>query len=472
MIFRPEQSTGTKMAAGVIFAGFVFSLAVNLPGHLSYDSIIQLLEGRTGAYAGWHPPVTSWVLGLTDAIVPGTALFVLLDALLIFGSFWGLLRLRPDAGWVAAVLAALFAFTPQLLIYPGIVWKDVLFAAAFLMGFVLLVHAAAGWNTARRRYAFLIAAFILFVVASLARQNGLILLLGGACAVGWIALRNEAGGWQNFAKFAGGALVASLIVLTLANVALGMRLVRTSGIGRQIKLLQMYDIVAALSAEPGLRLDEIDRADPVFAAAMRSDGVRLYTPQRNDPLAASQSLSTALTAASPSLLRTQWLDLIAHHPWLYLKQRASMFGWVLFTPKIDACLPFYVGVQGPQDEMDQLNLDARYDSRDEWLQNYGNRFEGTPVFSHALFALLSLMAMVILFLRRKDTDIVMGVMQASVLLFTLSFFAISLACDYRYLYGVDLSAMLAWFYLALDWPAPGWDWRTLRFPNRAGGREP
>ncbi len=472
MIFSPKQSTGARVTGWVIFAGFVFSLAVNLPGHMSFDSIVQLLEGRTGAYAGWHPPVTSWVLGLGDAIVPGTALFVVLDTLLIFGGFWGLLRLRPDAGWAAAVLAGLFAFTPQLLIYPGIVWKDVLFAAAFLMGFVLLTRAAANWHAARQRYMFLVAAFALFVIAALARQNGLILLLGGACAVGWIALRKEAGGWRAAIKFAGAALVASLIVLTLANVALGTRLVRISGIGRQLKLLQMYDIVAALSDEPGLRLDEIDKADPVFAAAMRSDGIRLYTPQRNDPLAASQKLSDALTAASPSLLRAQWLDLIVHHPWIYLKQRGAMFGWVFFTPKIEACLPFYVGVQGPQDEMDQLNLDARDDARDEWLQNYGNRFEGTPVFSHAFFALFSLAAMVILFLRHRDTDIVMGVMQASVFVFTLSFFAISLACDYRYLYGLDLSAMLAWFYLALDWPPAGWTWKTLRFSNAPSATGP
>ena len=85
MSLASQQSIGAKVTAGVIFAGFVFSLAANLPGHMSFDSIIQLLEGRTGAYAGWHPPVTSWLLGVTDAILPGTALFVVLDTLLIYG---------------------------------------------------------------------------------------------------------------------------------------------------------------------------------------------------------------------------------------------------------------------------------------------------------------------------------------------------------------------------------------------------
>ena len=93
MTLASKDSTGAQVTAGVIFAGFVFSLAANLPGHMSYDSVIQLVEGRTGAYAGWHPPVTSWLLGALDAVLPGTALFVVIDALLIYGSLWALMRL-------------------------------------------------------------------------------------------------------------------------------------------------------------------------------------------------------------------------------------------------------------------------------------------------------------------------------------------------------------------------------------------
>src|ERR1700759_892547 len=97
-----QQSTAARATAAVIFAGFVFCLAANLPGHMSFDSIIQLLEGRRGLYAGWHPPVTSWLPGITDSILPGTALFVVLDALLIYGSLWALIRLVEAPAWAAA----------------------------------------------------------------------------------------------------------------------------------------------------------------------------------------------------------------------------------------------------------------------------------------------------------------------------------------------------------------------------------
>jgi hypothetical protein len=199
----------------------------------------------------------------------------------------------------------------------------------------------------------------------------------------------------------------------------------------------------------------LDKQDPVLAREMRGDGVRLYTPQRNDTLAGSQPLQAALTAVPPPLLRAQWISLILHHPLLYLSSRGDMFGWVLFTPQIEKCLPFTVGVQGPQDELDQVNMDPRWDDRDVLLQNYGNAFQGTPVFQHGLFALLSMIAgWILLRRRRRPMDVAVGMMQLSVLVYTASFFAISIACDYRYLYVLDLSAVLGWFYLALDWHWP------------------
>ena len=74
-------------AAGLILlAGFVATVAVNWPGHLSYDSILQLLQGRTGVYNTWHPPVMAWLLGLGDALVPGAGLFVAFDTALAFGA--------------------------------------------------------------------------------------------------------------------------------------------------------------------------------------------------------------------------------------------------------------------------------------------------------------------------------------------------------------------------------------------------
>ena len=457
-----RQSTGAGIAAFIIFAGFVFSLTVNLPGHLSYDSIVELLEGRSGEYSGWHPPVTSWLLGLSDALLPGAAFFVLLDMLLLFGSLWLLVRRIAVPAWAASLLFIALMLTPQFLLYPGIVWKDVLFAAAGVFAFAAIARASDVWADRRARYVWLVVAFILLVLTALVRQNGILMLLGGIGAYIWIAARRDGANLRAMAVRGGGILLAAIVLITAANVALGTRLVRESGFTRQIRLLEAYDIIAALAVEPGLKLGVLDKSDPMLAAAMRGDGVRLYTPRRNDPLFNSAALQIPLQNVVPGQLRAQWFDILLHHPGLYLANRATMFAWVLFTPRIDLCVPFIVGVSGPSYEMDELDLNERLDGRDQWLQRYNARLESTPVFQHGLYGLLSLIAAVLLLRRRRDADIAIGMMQVTALVFTLSFFVISLACDYRYLYVLDISAAVGWYYLALEWPGLEQMWRWLR----------
>ena len=445
-----RQSLQAQVTAGVIFAGFVFSLAANLPGHLSYDSVVELTEGRLAEYAGWHPPMTSWLLGLLDGILPGTALFVVLNTTLIYGGLYLLLRLTPTRSWAPAVLAALFALTPQYMNYPGIVWKDVLFAAVSVMGFVALGAATVDWAQPVRRTAWLATAFVLLVVAALARQNGIIVMLTGVAAFGWIAARPSAVNVRRVAIFGGGALVATVVAFTAANVALGTRITNISGPGRQFKLLELYDTIGMLAARPDMKLAVIDKADPALANAIRTEGLRLYTPQRNDPLAASQPLQDAIAATPDNLLRDQWLSLIVHRPLLYLETRTDIFSWVLLTPRIDLCLPIYSGVSGPQETMDDLNMSDRWDDRDFWLELYGDHFFGTPVLQHGIFALLSLAAALLLLWRRRAADIAIAFLQIGALGYVATFFLISIACDYRYLYCLDLAAMTGWFAIALD----------------------
>jgi len=55
---------------------------------------------------------------------------------------------------------------------------------------------------------------------------------------------------------------------------------------------------------------------------------------------------------------------------------------------------------------------------------------------------------VFLLVRRRAADIAVAAMLGAAFAFTASFALISLACDYRYLYVLDLSAMAALLYAA------------------------
>jgi len=449
-----ERPAAELATAAIIVAGAMAALLLDWPGHLSYDSVIQLLEGRTGVYGTWHPPVMSWLLGLGDALLPGTGLFVLFDVVLAFGAFLSLLRFGSRIFWAAAALATLCVLSPQFLIYQGIVWKDVLFSDAAIAGFVCLAHAARLWSAIRVRIALIVLAFLLFVLAALARQNGIVVGLAGCVALGWIAAKHSSTTrWRSAFVYGGSALLGAVILCVCASAALNARSDADPdewGPILQTKLLQNYDIVGMVAADPGLELTKLDDTEPDLAKAIRTDGVRLYTPQRNDTLAASVPLQTALANSDAGEIRDQWIDLVLHHPWLYLKTRARAFGWVAFTPQIGRCVPFVVGVGGPADEMRRLGLKLRMDVRDVALQNYANAFIHTPVFSHVTFGLIALLALFPLLRRGRPDDIAIAFMLIGAFVFTLSFFVISIACDYRYLYALDLSAMFAAFYVALN----------------------
>jgi len=437
--------------ATIIAAGFVFSLAINWPGHLSYDSVIQLLEGRTGVYANWHPPVMSWMLGLADAVLPGAGLFVVFDTVLAFGALASLLLLGGRPSWAAAAMAPVCVLCPQFLVYPAIVWKDVLFAAASGAGFVSLAHAARRWERVRLRFALLTGGFALLVLAALARQNGILMLVCGAGALGWIAaLSAPARRFRSGASYAAGALAASLAAAAAGHAALSLRVTGDLGPASQIRLLQSYDIVGAAAAEPGLKLARLHAADPELETLIRRDGVRVYSPERNDTLSNSPALMQALNDAPPDAIAAQWTNLILHHPWLYLQTRWAAFRWVFLTPDLQACYPYDFGIDGPPDVMKALGYVRRWDARDEALAAYAGHFAGTPILSHAFYAALALAALVLLLRRRRPTDIAIAGMLASALAFTASFFVISIACDYRYLYALDLSALTAVFYLACN----------------------
>jgi hypothetical protein len=178
--------------------------------------------------------------------------------------------------------------------------------------------------------------------------------------------------------------------------------------------------------------------------------VRLYSPIRNDPMTSSPVVEQAMAAANNDVVSSQWYDLIVEHPWLYLHTRGRIFWWVLATPDIEASRPVFTGIDGPADEMRNLGIMPRKDARDLALERYGRFFEHTPVFSHFTFAALALASIALLLRRRRPEDMAMALLLMAAFAFTASFFVISISCDYRYLYVLDLSAMSALFFLTLD----------------------
>lgn len=450
---RDHGSGARGWALAILLAGCAVSLALNWPGQLSYDSVVQLHDGRTGSYNAWHPPVMAWMLGVADWALRGAGLFVLFDTMLFFGAIASLLWAARRPSGASVGVALLCVALPQVVLYQGIVWKDVLFADAAVAGFVLLAHSPIAPRDAIRHTALLAGAFVFLALATLARQNGFIVLPFGAIAA-VISVRKRGFSWVRALTFGGGAAVVASACVFLVAAALATRTVGVAQPAGQIRLLQLYDLIGEVKTDPELKLEKIARADPVLSSLIRSDGVRLYTPMRNDTLFASARLQQALADANPVLLSSQWENVLFAHPGDYLRVRARVFFWVIATPQLGQCMPYFTGVTGPPALLRELRLKVRSRWQDRLLADYAALIAGTPLFSHVLYAALVLAVLGFLLWRRRPADIPIACLLGAALAYSLSFFVISIACDYRYLVILDLSALTGLFYCAASLGRP------------------
>ncbi|HEY1614967.1 MAG TPA: hypothetical protein VGF97_14875 [Rhizomicrobium sp.] len=446
--FAPHGQPARLATAVILIAGCIGAVIFNWPGQLSYDSIAQLHDGRFGHYNAWHPPVMAWMLGVADAISPGAGLFMAFDATVLTASLLSLLWMERRCSWLAVCAAVLIVAVPQFVLYQGIVWKDVLFADATVAGYVLLAHAASRWTQVRIRTGLLVTAALFLALATLTRQNGAIVLAMGAAAAAFIA-RSQSCSWRKSLAFGMAVLLFASVVVIVASMALAFRVVGQSGPLGQIKLLQLYDIIGMVKASPRIPLDTIAASNPDLERLIRSDGVRLYSLQRNDTLASSAALQSEFADTTPSVIAAQWREIVSEHPMGYLQLRANVFGWLFLTPDAKGCIVYYAGVDGPAAYLKDLSLTRRFRPQDRVLAGYAAALAATPLLSHATYMLLALALIVFFLRRRRPADIAMAWMLVAAMAFTLSFFVISIACDYRYILVLDLASLSALFYCAV-----------------------
>ena len=433
----------------VMGVGLLLTLTANLPGHLTFDSVVSLMEARTDIRQTWAPAISSGILRPFDGLLAGTGLYVTASAALLFLSLMSLSRLRPRTAWAAVAVGALVILTPQVLIYQGIVWRDVLFANLAIAGFVMLAHAAQRW-TERPPLLPLAGALVCLALAAIARQNGLILVVLAALALGWTV---RAGGWRrSLAWGLGGLIATSLLAAGFNQLALPAEIPEALRKDVGFRILEHYDIVGAQAHHPTLKLKEIAKVAPDSAAYLEAHAAQIYSASRIDTLDGDPLLGRALWQTPATAITAQWRHIVIHTPAAYLLQRADVFRWTFLTPQLEQCLPVAVGVSGAPGMLKDLGMTGGVDRQAAGLAQYARHFYRTPVYSHLFWAVVALGLIGLLLRRRDPADGVFVALLTGALGFAASFAVISVACDYRYLYLLDLAAMVGLIYAALDPP--------------------
>jgi len=436
-VLRPV-ARGLMLAA--IAAQAILAIAYGVPGHLSVDSVVQLYEGRTHQFISFHPPMMSMLLGVLDRIVPGTALFVLLDQALLTGALLLLWRgCGRSMGLPGAVLAAAVALNPLLIAYTGIVWKDVLFAHLALFGYACLLQAAAGAGDASR-VAWSTACLIALALAASLRQQGLLVALP---AIGYASFAFGRGWLVRFALAAAGVAVVLGInagILAVADrIAVGDPPPRAS-IG--LRGLLLYDLVGVV-ARGGELADAQATAD---ARAL----VPTFDSYRIDGLA-TPAPGTTLDKRFDAQPVGFWWRSVATSPLVYAQHRFDHFAKLMGFGDMNRCLPLHVGVVDKlvhpnlqRDLVPELRLVGGVDARAQRIYDTLRPHFNGPLFRHWVWALLLTAATALHFWRGAA---VLGWLGVGTLAFAASYLVISIACDFRYIYVLPVATTGLWFAL-------------------------
>jgi hypothetical protein len=431
----------------LLIAGFALIAAANLPGHLPLDSATGLWEGRHHARMSWGPRMYSAILGFFDHFLPGFGLYTVASMAVTALAWAALPLIRRRVSW-AGPCALVAAFTlPQVLIFQGIVWRDVLFANLTVAAFVALALASRFWSDPAKRWLLLAVGVAALAVGALIRQNGGVVMVPWALALGWIAAQ---GRWGRGLAWAVAGLAAPLALAIALNVLNPIQETPGKRHATGLVLLAHYDIGAAIVEDPKRPLPHLEADRPLSVVVLRRELPGVWSPSRIDTLDWTPSVRRSLWRISDASWKAEWRAMVLHDSLGYLRRRLQVFRWVFLTPKLELCGALHLGVEGLPNVLADLNLAPGQTLQDARLYAYAAPWFATPLYSHLTYALAAAAVAVFLLFRREPGDVAIGALMIAVLAFTATFLIASIACDYRYLYALDLAAITGVLYVAVD----------------------
>lgn len=440
-----EPIAGTQPAAThgfrtglqlLLWVWFGTVLALNIPGHLTTDSLIQIAEGRTGYVDSWNPIFSSWVFGTLAELTGGTEVIVLVSTLMVAAAMGMLVGAARRGGWWVLLPCCALLFTPILLVHPGIVWKDVWFAHSAALAFGLIM-----WRVQGHAWWWELPALLLVAVALLSRQTGIIVCVAAVVGLSVaVPLRRPTlRPWLACAL--GSAIRMAVVVAMAAGLSAwakgSMKAIRADAVGTGFQLVAIFDVAGVLQREPEAKL-ELLRSQGFETTAWEAAARQTFSAERIDTLVLPPI--TGPKAISPMLMIQQWAHLVGQHPGSYIAHRWEAFAWFGGLRDQARCVPIHVGIDPPE-RAQQANIRGVASRWSGPLYSWSRSFLQTPYFAPLAWNLVSLLVLLAYGLRRQWHEPVAW-MQVAALAYSGSYLMAGLSCDFRYSYFSVLAASI------------------------------
>ena len=398
----------------LLIAGWLGCVLLCYPGYLSFDSIEQLGQVRSGDFSDAYPPIMSFVWRLLEWVFAGPFLVLALQmGLFLFGAYAIARRvLVPRAAALVAigVLVAPPVFAPM-----AVIWPDSLAAGALLAAVAAVLDG---------RRAMRVAAAILLVVACGCRPGIAI----AAIPLALVAIPSQAWWRRGLAAIAivvacaATAWFATWLLVDHQTYAAQQRL---EWVDLTDTLKRAHDTTAALEGLPIVDRTQIG-STATNAYAMTHGPKRLADPISTD------DESDALSAA--------WRAAIADHPGAYAMHRVRLFERQLalggtWNPVFDEF--------GDPGHLVMLHHRATPSDLEIGWRAIVRAFAATPMFRPWLYVVLAVGLLVVARRRRE-----LWLLVASGVVAELTLFVLAGSADYRWSHWLVATTWLAAVILA------------------------
>jgi hypothetical protein len=400
---------GLRLAPAALLAtAWGLFVAYSWPGFMTWDSVNQLLQARSGHYGNWHPPIMARLWSVLDAIVAGPALMLVLQTSLFVVGLHGVIR-RYAAPMRAAVVATVVFLFPPVFAPLSVIWKDSLMAA-------ILLCAVAGLTSAAR-VPRLLAWLALMVVAAL-RHNAPILIVPITTMIVPYAAR-----WSIWRRRALGASLG--IAVSIAGMLVSWALARVDE-HPFANMIAMSDLAAVITiSEPMSDAEVRALVDgvPLVGAPGIQARLRALGAEDGDyvtlALGDQRVFDLVTTDAQSSAIVHAWRRAIAEHPRTYLAHRARLLLNVLGFTRTRS-LPYVTPLSEDRRVVGYAGEARSYSSAQRAVARVLRRISRNIIFWPMLYVVLGIGLLVILWRDPVQRGLLIGALGYELALFFLS----------------------------------------------------